>query len=172
MLAGQAKVADFPRLSVLRRLFSLPFAHSQITQRWEMPNERPEIASSQGASTMPDADGSECLFSSHSLVWLTPLYRQRVWTVVQGASGGLREEVRGHDYRKGAWLPPRLGLRRNAQGLTFPGHLVSSPRRSSSSSPLLHTQKHEIAMGQTLLEGQGKEQAIADAEFVKQQTKS
>ncbi|GAA6063681.1 hypothetical protein JCM10212_003348 [Sporobolomyces blumeae] len=30
---------------------------NQITQKWESPSSRPEVASSQGASTMPDADG-------------------------------------------------------------------------------------------------------------------
>ncbi|CDR48121.1 RHTO0S16e01706g1_1 [Rhodotorula toruloides] len=88
---------------------------NQITQRWEMPNERPEIASSQGASTMPDADGNN-------------------------ASGpSFKEQVAGYAKK-------------------FAGMTTGK--------------KHEIAMGQTLLEGQGKEQAIADAEFVKQQTKS
>ncbi|POY74274.1 hypothetical protein BMF94_2712 [Rhodotorula taiwanensis] len=32
---------------------------NEITQRWETPDERPEIAASQAASTMPDSDGHD-----------------------------------------------------------------------------------------------------------------
>ncbi|BGP24283.1 hypothetical protein Rt10032_c03g1591 [Rhodotorula toruloides] len=81
-----------------------------------MPDERPEIASSQGASTMPDADGNNA-----------------------STGPSFREQMSGYAKK-------------------FAGMTTGK--------------KHEIAMGQTLLEGQGKEQAIADAEFVKQQTKS
>ncbi|GAA6039937.1 hypothetical protein NBRC10512_008253 [Rhodotorula toruloides] len=65
--------------------------------------------------------------------------------------------------------PPPPLFADNASGPSFKEQVAGYAKKFAG---MTTGKKHEIAMGQTLLEGQGKEQAIADAEFVKQQTKS
>ncbi|GAA6047011.1 hypothetical protein JCM3770_004150 [Rhodotorula araucariae] len=83
---------------------------AQITQRWELPSDRPEIPATQAASTMPDADGTSN----------KPSFKDQV----------------------------------NAYSKKFAGKVFGK--------------EHEVVLGTSLQEGRGKDQALRDAEIVKE----
>lgn len=82
---------------------------SQITQRWEAADERPEIPATQAASTMPDSDGSESAVSPVPvLALLSPPpsehflpHSRKDRTEFHSAGERLCEAIRGQVDRKG-----------------------------------------------------------------------